>query len=333
MSNTIVISKQLNDNILVTNAGAKYVLSQNLRTFLPLGADKVQIRNMSGSLIDTLSPIDVEKLVLKDGSEVFISDIDTLFTELVDNFFFDTQVDRTGTLVFPYRADISNITPPPSDRFLQWNNAIQQNATQIFVSDFNDDFQDIENLLLLVKPNDRIIIFDSSNSNNFQDWRVTQIIDNSGYVTYNVTLLESTTTFTTNNQRVTLTLLVSAAFSAYASQADLLSSVSTTSLVSVNVLTLNFIPDEPGKFKIFFMMLWTLSSIGQAAIFEICLNNTVMFTYRMEPSDMGNRDILTLDHDFDLVAGNNILELRFFKSLGMAVLTAEEASISAIRLP
>lgn len=89
MANTIIITKQPNNNVLVTNLNAKNSLDPRLRPILENNRTVVQIKNNYGSKIDEFSPDDVEKVVRKDGTEVFISDVDTLFSELEANFFFD----------------------------------------------------------------------------------------------------------------------------------------------------------------------------------------------------------------------------------------------------
>ena len=89
MANTIVITKQGNNNILVTNLSAKESLPPILRPTLEEGGEVVLIKDSRGSKIEQFNPIDVEKVVRKDGTETFIADVDTLFDELNNNFFFD----------------------------------------------------------------------------------------------------------------------------------------------------------------------------------------------------------------------------------------------------
>lgn len=86
MANTIVITKTQEDVVLVNNDGREYTLKSDYRVQKKGG--NVEILTDLGGLIQVFNPVEVEKVVLKDTSEVFISDQDTLFTQLITNFFF-----------------------------------------------------------------------------------------------------------------------------------------------------------------------------------------------------------------------------------------------------
>ncbi|MGB0881422.1 MAG: hypothetical protein ACPGSO_00605 [Vicingaceae bacterium] len=88
MANTIVITKLSNGNVLVNNSGSQYTLLGNNMVERVIDESLVYITNDSGSRIATFRVSDVEKVVRADGTEVSISDIDTLFTELYTYFFF-----------------------------------------------------------------------------------------------------------------------------------------------------------------------------------------------------------------------------------------------------
>ncbi len=86
MADTIVIKKSIEGVILVTNNGDEYTLLPSYR--LQKKDGKVEVRSDLGGLIDTFDPAEVEKVILTDGSEVAIPDLDTLYTQLTTNFFF-----------------------------------------------------------------------------------------------------------------------------------------------------------------------------------------------------------------------------------------------------
>ncbi|MGR3177846.1 MAG: hypothetical protein ACUZ8E_07290 [Candidatus Anammoxibacter sp.] len=86
MANTITITKTAKGVILVNNDGDEYTLLPDYRIRKKNG--NVEILNDLGGMIDTFTPNDVEKVILSDGSEIVINDIDTLFTQLMTNFFF-----------------------------------------------------------------------------------------------------------------------------------------------------------------------------------------------------------------------------------------------------
>lgn len=86
MADTIVITKTPEGVVLVNNNGREYTLDSSYR--VQKEAATVKIVTDQGRSIDEFDPVDVEKLVLIDGSEVVDPDLDTLFTELHTNFFF-----------------------------------------------------------------------------------------------------------------------------------------------------------------------------------------------------------------------------------------------------
>ena len=87
MANTIVISKKLGGTVLVvTTSGTEYNLLPGYRVRKTPGG-KVEVLTDLGGLIDTFDPVEVEKVVLIDGTDVAIADADTLFTQLHTNFF------------------------------------------------------------------------------------------------------------------------------------------------------------------------------------------------------------------------------------------------------
>ena len=86
MADTIVITKTPAGVVLVNNGGREYTLDSNYR--VQKEAATVKIFTDQGRFIDEFDPVEVEKLVLADASEVLDPDLDTLFTQLHTNFFF-----------------------------------------------------------------------------------------------------------------------------------------------------------------------------------------------------------------------------------------------------
>ncbi len=85
-SNSIIIKKEANGNVLVTPEGTPYTISP--RSIISKGFDSVTVRqpyNFSAVVVFTVDA--VEKVVSDDGGEVVISDVDTLFSQL-NTFFF-----------------------------------------------------------------------------------------------------------------------------------------------------------------------------------------------------------------------------------------------------
>ncbi len=86
MANNTVITKLANGNVLVNTTAHEYTLNPDAQVVK--NSDVVHVRNKSGSIVDTFTVEDVEKVVRDDATQTFISDVDTLFTELYTFFFF-----------------------------------------------------------------------------------------------------------------------------------------------------------------------------------------------------------------------------------------------------
>lgn len=99
-----------------------------------------------------------------------------------------------------YRAD-NGTSGPPGDGNVRWNNASQTSATQIFMSDINDEGNDINNFLANIEVNDGIYFQNNGDSTNYQTWHVTGITDSGDYFTIDVTLGQSAgSDFSTSGQ-------------------------------------------------------------------------------------------------------------------------------------
>lgn len=111
MADTIVITKTQEDVVLVNNGGIEYTLDPRYRVQKKDG--NVQILTDLGGLIETFDPAEVEKVVLKDTSEVLIPDQDTLFTQLITNFFFDKVGDGDGLATKSQKKTSTDFTGNP----------------------------------------------------------------------------------------------------------------------------------------------------------------------------------------------------------------------------
>jgi len=98
MPNTIVITKLQNDKVGISNnltESPDYALRPSADVFVSSSLNGVKIVNDRGTY--SFSVVDVEKVVRKDGTEITISDVTTLYNELVTYFFFDvTQSGGSG---------------------------------------------------------------------------------------------------------------------------------------------------------------------------------------------------------------------------------------------
>ena len=107
MANETVIEKRPNGTILVTTSGKEYTLLSSYR--LKKNTGDVEILNDLGGSVGKFTPDEVEKVILLDGTEVAIPDVDTLFTQLNTNFFFlkSGLISPSGDLEFISDANIA----------------------------------------------------------------------------------------------------------------------------------------------------------------------------------------------------------------------------------
>lgn len=105
---TIVITKKPEGAIVVNNDGKEYTLLPIYR--LQKKGEVVQVLADSGIVIDSFDPVEVEKVVLIDGTEVAIPDLDTLFVQLYTNFFLFKKFGLIGPLEnFEFISDANSL--------------------------------------------------------------------------------------------------------------------------------------------------------------------------------------------------------------------------------
>jgi len=106
-----------------------------------------------------------------------------------------------------WRSDINDFTAPPKDKRLEWNNATQSSATELFIDDNNQDGIDVSAFLDLVGVGSRIRIQLSSDSTIFQIFEVTATTDNTTYFTFGVTLVSSSGGNISDNKDILVTFV------------------------------------------------------------------------------------------------------------------------------
>ena len=103
--------------------------------------------------------------------------------------------------LFNYKAETVLTSPPIASGYIEWNTNSQTSASIIYVSHIDNNNNDVEVLLGSLNSNNVLIIQDKTNSNNYQKWSITgvSVVTNS-YITYNVSLIISTHSFSNNNE-------------------------------------------------------------------------------------------------------------------------------------
>lgn len=135
-----------------------------------------------------------------------------------------------GATVSGYKVNAVSITPPPLSGYVIYNNATQASATEISFHYENSAGQDISEYLLnyLGVASSPMLHLTGANQGDFQQWLIIGITDNTTYVTYDVILLYSSTSFADDLQinvsienKITYTPLDIAGSNAMASDLDM----------------------------------------------------------------------------------------------------------------
>jgi hypothetical protein len=73
---------------------------------------------------------------------------------------------------YSYKVHTTTQTPPTGNGEIRYNNATQTSSTILYLDHLDNNGDDIDIFLSLLKQNDNLIIQDASDSNNYQTWRI-----------------------------------------------------------------------------------------------------------------------------------------------------------------
>lgn len=102
MANTIIIQKLTNGNVKITDSTAITKSRTRESGFATriIDAERVVVEDTgTGRGVEEFSYVDVEKVIRDDGTEIIISDLATLYSELETYFFFEVATGGGSTLV------------------------------------------------------------------------------------------------------------------------------------------------------------------------------------------------------------------------------------------
>jgi len=89
-------------------------------------------------------------------------------------------------------ADTSNQVAPPAPKKIKWNQAGQNTSTEIYISDASYDQRSRNQTMGEFGRVDAILILNNhGDTDNYQLWRITSVVDNAGYWTFGVSLIGS----------------------------------------------------------------------------------------------------------------------------------------------
>lgn len=175
----------------------------------------IRVSNLESRInagVPTSSPLDV---VLTNGNSAGANDINLNSNDILNcsNLQVSTingsayPPSSPSSSVFNYKATTTSQAPPVSSGRIEWNNATQASSTQIFVSHIDDNGDDIEVILGALPTGYKILIQDQANSSNYQQWTITSVsVAVGAQITYGVSLVNSTHSFSNNDPILLITL-------------------------------------------------------------------------------------------------------------------------------
>jgi len=112
----------------------------------------------------------------------------------------------TGMFSTPlsFKADDQVTAVDPGAGKLNWNNSTQQNATEIYIDSITENGLDLSNYISLIPAGSTLFVQDKDDANKYQKWLVSNIINNSGWITIAVDLLASSGSNIAKNQLVVI---------------------------------------------------------------------------------------------------------------------------------
>jgi len=106
-----------------------------------------------------------------------------------------------STSYFNYLANTTITGGDPGSNYIAWDDAVQYDAAQLYISHIDANNVDIDIFLDLLKTGDYIILQDSNNSNRYQKWQLnSDITVNVGYVEAKVNLIFQNHSFSNDDQ-------------------------------------------------------------------------------------------------------------------------------------
>ena len=120
----------------------------------------------------------------------------------------DTIVGQGGGFnTAKYKATTTNqsATDPGAGK-LKWNNATLISSTQIYIDNITDGGVDISNFLAKVGNNTVLYLQKIKDANIYQRWNIDSLVDNTGWYTLNVSLLDSLGVPFSNNENLIIAI-------------------------------------------------------------------------------------------------------------------------------
>jgi hypothetical protein len=109
---------------------------------------------------------------------------------------------------FRYNAHTNSYGPPIGTGNIEWNNATQTSATEIYTSHITQDNNDVEVILGGITIGSTLIIQDRNVSENYQKWTITSVaVTTASYVSFGVSYIDGGYSFTNGHDVIIIVQL------------------------------------------------------------------------------------------------------------------------------
>lgn len=204
-----VLPNGFNHNTSVTISGVTYarafvILAPYTVTF-ENGAYQVKlVGGMNNNLLDVLNPNQVSVIPANSAGLQAVNTGGGSGASAAEVWSYVNRTLTSGTNAFAtpfsYKAISNNQSASdPSPGRIKWNNATQNLATEIYIDAVTDDNIDLTNYMKNVASGSVLYIQDRDDSAKFQRWSINLGVDNTGWMTLNVSLIASAGGNITNN--------------------------------------------------------------------------------------------------------------------------------------
>ena len=248
-----------------------------------LNVNNIDLTTINGSAYPPSSSTDLANVLLQ-GNSAGATDIDLNNNNIlqVDNINLTTingsayPPSNPSSSLFNYKAKTTEQSPPVDNGFIYWDNEVQSSANNLFVSHLDDNGNDIDVLLGGLSVGYKILIQDQNNSNNYQQWEITNISPTTPntFIWFGVTLLESSYSFTNNHAILLITQSANQNLSQVLAVGNNAEGQSITGVNNIDVTTINGSAYPPPSSSLFNYNATTNSQLPPIANGRIEWNTT-----------------------------------------------------------
>lgn len=209
-----VLPNGFNHNTSVTISGVTYarafVLLAPYTVTFENGAYQVKlVGGMNNNLLDVLNPNQVSVIPANSAGLQTVNIAGGSGATAADVWAYANRTlttSTTGMFSTPLSFKANDVTSAidPGSGKLNWNNATQQNATEVYLDSLTENGLDLSNYISMIPAGSTLFVQDKDDANKYQKWLISGITDNNGWMTISVSLLASSGSNIAKNQLIVI---------------------------------------------------------------------------------------------------------------------------------